>query len=134
VAVPDQKTSKKPKRRLKTAPVTMRELAEKSAQNTPEAKARPNADKSRRDKSSKPKRALLLPLRAVWRPINWLGRHIIPRYFKTAFQELRLTTWPSRKQSRQLTMAVVLFAIIFGTFVSVLDYGLNKLFKELFVK
>jgi preprotein translocase SecE subunit len=63
-----------------------------------------------------------------------LGRHLIPRYFRSAFHELRLTTWPTRKQSRQLTLAVVIFSVVFGIFVSLLDYGLDKLFKEILVK
>lgn len=124
---------KKPKRRLKSAPESMRARLE---QNTQKEKAKPD-----KLKADKPKRKIFAPfrvikriLKVIWRPIRWLGRHIIPKYFRSAFHELRLTTWPTRKQSRQLTIAVVIFSVIFGTFVSLLDYGLDKLFKEILVK
>jgi preprotein translocase SecE subunit len=132
----DPTSSKKPKRRLRAAPVTVRERVEQTTQKA-EADSTPKRRKLRTpmaERVAKPKRQVFAPLRAIWRPIRWILRHIIPGYFKSAFHELRLTTWPNRKQSRQLTTAVVLFAVIFGIFVSLLDYGLNKVFKELFVK
>ena len=130
----DEQASKKPKRRLRpaAAPETMRERADKATQEL-EAKQKSDRQLSL-PKADKPKRKLPTPVRIVWRPIAWVGRHIIPGYFKSAFRELRQTTWPSRKQSRQLTMAVVIFAVVFGAFVSILDYGLDKLFKEVFAK
>ena len=115
----------KHKRRLKIGPESMRARIE---QNSQKAAAQSAIE------PVKPKRKIFAPIRAVWRPIRWLGRHIIPKYFRTAFHELRLTTWPSKKQSRQLTLAVVIFAVVFGVFVSLLDYGLDKLFKEILVK
>jgi preprotein translocase SecE subunit len=132
----DKNSSQKPKRRLKAAPLTVRERAEQSAQKTAAENANPKRSirKSRSDEDVATKTKKSGPLRTIFSPLTWILSHIIPRYFKTAYAELRLTTWPNRKQSRQLTTAVVLFAIIFGIFVSVLDYGLNKLFKELFVK
>jgi preprotein translocase SecE subunit len=124
---------KKPKRRLKSAPESMRARLE---QNTQKEKAKPKILKA-----DKPKRKIFAPFRLIkrilkfiWRPFRWLGRHLIPKYFRSAFHELRLTTWPTRKQSRQLTVAVVIFSVIFGIFVSLLDYGLDKLFKEILVK
>ncbi len=72
-------------------------------------------------------------LRAIARPFKWLGRHIIPRYLRNSFAELKNVTWPTLKQSRQLTTAVVLFAIVFGAFISALDYGLDKVFKKVFL-
>jgi len=47
---------------------------------------------------------------------------------------LRQVTWPNRKESRQLTLAVILFAVIFGAMVTVLDYGLDKVFKQVLLK
>jgi preprotein translocase subunit SecE len=72
-------------------------------------------------------------LRFIFRPIKWIGRHFIPRYIRNSFQELRQVTWPDRKQSRQLTTAVVMFATVFGIVVALLDYGLDKLFKKVFL-
>lgn len=115
----------------------MRERVEQSTQKAEEATTKESLRKLRQpdvDPTDTPKRKIPAPLRVIWQPIGWILRHIIPRYFKSAYHELRLTTWPNRKQSRQLTIAVVLFAVVFGVFVWVLDYGLDKVFKELFVK
>ena len=79
-------------------------------------------------------RGFFAPLRFLGRMLGWLGRHTIPRYFRNSFKELRLVTWPSRKQSRQLTTAVVLFAIVFAVFISLLDFGLDKIFKRILLK
>lgn len=56
------------------------------------------------------------------------------RYLRDSWQELKLVTWPSAKLSRQLTTAVVIFAVIFGGLIYVADLGLNKLFKEVVIK
>lgn len=69
----------------------------------------------------------------IFRPLRWLARHIIPRYFRRSVGELRQVTWPDRKQSRQLTLAVVMFATVFGIVVAILDYGLDKAFKKVFL-
>ena len=72
-------------------------------------------------------------LRFIFRPIKWIGRHFLPRYIRNSFHELHQVTWPDRKQSRQLTTAVVMFATVFGIVVALLDYGLDKLFKKVFL-
>lgn len=41
-----------------------------------------------------------------------------------------MVTWPSRQQTRQLTFAVILFSIVFGILVALVDFGLDKLFKK----
>jgi preprotein translocase SecE subunit len=41
-----------------------------------------------------------------------------------------MVTWPSRKQTRDLTIAVILFSIAFGAIVALVDFGLDKLFKK----
>jgi preprotein translocase SecE subunit len=116
---------------------TMREKVEKS-----QSKGQP---KSRRlkDTASKAKKPLTtakeignkeyyLPL-----PDNKAGRFlnkkrsIIPKYFKEAWRELKLVQWPNRKETAKLTLAVLVFAIVFGALVTIVDFGLDKLFKEL---
>ncbi len=72
-------------------------------------------------------------LHAITRPLRWFGTHVVPKYIRNSFAELRNITWPTLKQSRQLTTAVVLFAIIFAIFVSSIDYGLDKVFKKVFL-
>lgn len=125
--------NKRHKRRLRAGPETMRARLESTAQKESAKTAEVTTDKPKR-KVFAPFRVVRTLLIAIWRPIRWLGRHLIPRYFRSAFHELRLTTWPTRKQSRQLTLAVVIFSVVFGIFVSLLDYGLDKLFKEILVK
>jgi preprotein translocase SecE subunit len=63
-----------------------------------------------------------------------IGRILLPRYFRNSWKELRGVTWPTMKQARQLTLAVMVFAIVFGLVIAVLDFGLDKLFKEVLVK
>jgi preprotein translocase SecE subunit len=72
-------------------------------------------------------------LNFLFRPLRWIGRHLIPRYIRGSFSELRQVTWPDRKQSRQLTIAVVMFATVFGIVIALLDYGLDKAFKKVFL-
>jgi preprotein translocase subunit SecE len=73
-------------------------------------------------------------------PDNKLGRifskrvRIVPGFLRNAWAEIRQVTWPGRKETLRLTIAVFIFSIIFGSFVSALDYGIGKLFKEVILK
>lgn len=71
---------------------------------------------------------------SIWKPFKavgrFLGRYLVPPYFKNSWRELKMVTWPDRKQTRQLTFAVIVFSVIFGVLVALLDYGLDKLFKK----
>ncbi|HEV2403646.1 MAG TPA: preprotein translocase subunit SecE [Candidatus Saccharimonadales bacterium] len=87
--------------------------------------------------------SLLGRLRAASIPFRWLGQfrvfHIIglilvPRYFRNSWRELRLVTWPNKKESRRLTLAVMLFAILFGIVIAIVDYGLDKIFRRVLLK
>ena len=68
------------------------------------------------------------------KPARILGLIIVPRYFRDSWKELKLVTWPTWKQSLRLTFAVLVFALIFGAIVAVVDYGLDKLFREILLK
>lgn len=61
-------------------------------------------------------------------------RSLTPSYFKNAWKELRQVTWPNRKETTQLTIAVFIFAIIFGALVTATDYGLDKIFKRVLLR
>lgn len=63
-----------------------------------------------------------------------IGRILWPYYFRNSWKELRQVTWPTGKQTRQLTVAVLAFAIVFGCIVFVIDFGLDKLFREVLLK
>jgi preprotein translocase SecE subunit len=77
------------------------------------------------------RRELHLPL-----PNNKFGRllgkrvNIVPNYFKEAWRELRLVVWPNRRETLKLSLAVFIFAAIFGGLIWVVDYGLDRLFRE----
>jgi preprotein translocase SecE subunit len=81
------------------------------------------------------KKEIYLPL-----PDNKFGRFLnkrrslMPRYFIESWQELKLVTWPNRKQTWQLTFAVFMFAFIFGALITVADYGLDKIFRAVLVE
>jgi preprotein translocase SecE subunit len=74
---------------------------------------------------------LFKPLR---KPLRIIGLVIFPKYFRSSWAELKQVTWPGFKESLRLTWAVLLFAIIFGTAVALVDYGLDAVFKRILLK
>ena len=60
-------------------------------------------------------------------------RRFIPKYFRDSYKELKLVTWPNRRETLRLMWAVFIFAIVFGLLITVVDYGLEKLFREAFL-
>ncbi|HEY1644777.1 MAG TPA: preprotein translocase subunit SecE [Candidatus Saccharimonadales bacterium] len=124
------------KRRLKN-PETFRERAIKAA----DAKASPKVKRSSKFKSPfKPVGAGYRKLKdvkqlgPVFKVLRFIGRIIVPKYFRTSYEELKKVTWPSFKQSRKLTYAVLVFAIVFGATIALVDWGLGKIFKHLLLK
>ena len=73
-------------------------------------------------------------VRTVGKPVGFLGRLLFPKYFRNSYRELRQVAWPDRHESRQLTFAVLAFAIVFGILVAVVDFGLDKLFRGVLLK
>lgn len=73
-------------------------------------------------------------------PDNKFGRFLnkrrsfIPKYFKESWKEVKQVTWPNRKTTWQLTFAVFMFALIFGAIITIVDYGLDKVFRAVLVK
>ncbi len=59
------------------------------------------------------------------------SRKLTPRYFREAFKELRLVTWPDRSETWRLVFAVFIFSIITGTLIVILDYGLEKVLRRI---
>ena len=127
------------KKRIAKKPETVREKAARNENAKPKGRRIQSASKS-----------ALRPLKAMGRtarkevylplPDNKTGRflnkrrHVIPRYFVLAWQELKQVKWPGQRETAKLTMAVFMFAIFFGLLISVTDYGLDKLFKQLILK
>jgi len=127
-----------PKRKLET----VRERSE----NTPVNKSRVRKVATTAKKASGPLRAvgrflsklahpfkfILAPFKT--KPARFVGRILnkvlLINYFMSAWKELRQVTWPGRKETRQLTLAVFVFATVFGLMVTLTDYGLDKVFKK----
>lgn len=73
------------------------------------------------------------PLRMLGRGIKKIGRYIVPSYFKKSWEELKQVTWPTWRETWKLTLAVIIFSAIFGALITVVDYGLDKLFKQVLI-
>lgn len=71
------------------------------------------------------------PMRFVGR---WLSRLLLINYFRNSWNELKQVTWPNRKQTTQLTIAVFVFALTFAVMITIVDYGLDKLFRKVLLK
>lgn len=114
---------------------------------------REKAEKLNQPKSSKKNNAISLALGYIAKPFHWIGRGFAkvgrflgkykafraigrilwPAYFRNSWKELRQVTWPTGRETRQLVLAVIIFSSVFGILVAVVDYGLNKLFKQLII-
>ncbi len=68
------------------------------------------------------------------RPVRFVGRILGLSYLASSFREVRLVTWPTRRQSFRLTGAVIIFSVVFGAIVAGADYGLGKIFKHIILK
>jgi preprotein translocase subunit SecE len=73
-------------------------------------------------------------LKPLFVVLSLIGRVVYPKYIRSSIAELKKVTWPTFKQSRKLTYAVLIFAIVFGASVAVVDYGLSKIFRHLLLK
>lgn len=69
-------------------------------------------------------------LRPVLRPFRWL----VPTYFVNSWREVRQVTWPNRRETWRLTMAVFIFAVVFGALIAGVDKVLDLLFKKVILK
>lgn len=56
----------------------------------------------------------------------------IVKFFKELKAEAKRITWPSKKDIKKATIAVVSFSFLYVIFVGLLDYGFNNLYKLIF--
>ncbi len=68
------------------------------------------------------------------RPFRLLGKILLPSYLRNSWRELKLVNWPNWRESRRLTFAVLLFAVVFGASIALVDYGLDKIFRAVLLK
>lgn len=117
-----------PKRRLRTQP-TLREKTERVSDTRSKSSSRA------KQRLASPFRALGAAIAKLWRskaftPLRWVGRVVVPRYFRNAFAELKLVQWPKARLVWRLTGAVLVFGLIMGLAVAGLDWVFEKLFRE----
>lgn len=120
------------KLRKKAAKPTMREQAEKTGALTGKVSRKRRFFRAI-GKPFRPIGRLLVRIER-WKPVHFVGLIIVPRYFRNSWKELRLVVWPNRRESWRLTSAVLIFAVIFGVMIAIVDYGLDKLFKKIVLK
>ncbi len=128
------KESPKKKRRIKN-PETFRERMQKGA----EATAKPKSSKLLKQTSSPVKNKVgkvfrSRPARTTGKFLSPVGKVLLPSYFRKSWQELKQVTWPGQKEGRRLTLAVLIFAVIFGASIAIVDWGLDKVFHQLLLK
>lgn len=127
------------KPRVRKAAPTIRERAE-VAQNKAVNPA-PGRTRSVISASTVPFKRVRLPQNRAGNGIRKAGRiirkvlgRLFPKYFVNSWKEVRQVTWPNRKETWRLTMAVFIFAIIFGALVAGVDKVLDDVFKKLVLK
>jgi preprotein translocase SecE subunit len=131
----DDKSSKPDRKRRVKNPETFRERALKANEPAPKTTAKSKAGHTG-GRMAKLGKGLsgFKPLRPVFNILKFVGRIIIPSYLRNSWKELKLVTWPNWKQSRQLTFAVLVFAVVFGAAIAIVDYGLDKVFRNILLK
>ncbi len=120
-------TSDKEKNKPQVQPESVRERAEraiseaskpKKKQEQSETTKKPEV-KSKPDKPKKEKKERLF--------------HIVPKFIRQAFVEIKLVSWPNARTTFKLTTAVIIFATVFAILVSLVDFGFGKIFKKVFL-
>lgn len=134
--------------RIRKAPQTMREkTATVAAPKTTSRKSRvSNKAKSvlkvsvrpvRRVYSKRPalpQNKLTTTLGIIFRPVKKVLKWLAPTYFVNSWREVRQVTWPTRRETWRLTLAVFIFSIIFGLAAYGVDSLLDFIFKRTVLK
>lgn len=83
--------------------------------------------------AAKPLSPLAKPFKVkpVRKVAHFLATILLINYVRSSWRELRQVTWPNRRETAKLTVAVFLFAIVFGAFIALVDYGLDKVFEKI---
>ena len=76
---------------------------------------------------------LVLPDNKVGKVFNKRVR-FIPKFIRESLAELKLVTWPTKKEAASKTLAVLIFAIVFAIFVQLLDLLFSKSVKEIILR
>lgn len=139
-----EKSGKPVKRQLKKVE-TVRERVERSSTGQP----RKRRISSTANTASRPFKAVgkviakvLRPLAFVLKPfktkpVRFVGRVIAAilflKFFRASWKEVRQVEWPDMRTTLRLTVAVFVFSILFGSLIAITDFGLDKLFRKVFI-
>jgi preprotein translocase SecE subunit len=71
------------------------------------------------------------------RPVRFIGRVLAAivffKFFRASWKEVRQVEWPDMRTTLRLTVAVFVFSILFGTLIAITDFGLDKIFRKVFI-
>ena len=70
----------------------------------------------------------------VFRPAGRVLAWLAPKYLINSWREVRQVIWPSRRETWRVTLAVFVFAVVFGALVAGVDKGLDEIFKKVVLK
>jgi preprotein translocase subunit SecE len=136
--VAEKKPAKTTPRRLRAPSQTVRQQAEQGQANADKPqktrRLRAAAASTRKPFAGARKALDRQPFKTISKVLRFIGRIIFPKVLRNAFTELRLVTWPSARETRRLTFAVLAFAFVFGVSIATVDYGLDKLFRAIILK
>ena len=65
---------------------------------------------------------------------RWILRSPFRGYFLNSVRELKQVRWPDRKTSWRLTFTVIAFSAVFAVITTSLDFGFERLAKQIFLK
>jgi preprotein translocase subunit SecE len=63
-------------------------------------------------------------------PAGGLRGLLSPQWFRDVLSELRKVTWPTRQETANLTLVVVVVAAVLGLFLGGIDYAFNWLIEN----
>lgn len=55
----------------------------------------------------------------------------LPKYFIDSWKEIKKVTWPSRKESLKLTLAVAIFTLVFTIVTVIADYLFSEIVERI---
>ena len=101
----------------------------KKAQAAKKEAIKNKAKEIRKEKKAAEKKeipAILKPLWFISAPFRAIGR-----YIRDSFRELRQVRWPNRKTTWKITLSVIIYVLIIGVFIMLLDILLKFIFDNL---
>lgn len=114
-------------------PVTRRQKAFSRAKLTAKTAAKPLKKAYAKKPSLPNNRATTVVGKLFW-PLKKVVGLLGPVYFVNSWREVRQVTWPTRRETWRLTLAVFVFSVIFGLAAYGVDTVLDFVFKRTVLK